>query len=379
MSSAENGKTIKEFVSFLESEGKSVGRTKKYLYVLKNVSSMMKKDFKKADTDDIHKLIREVELSELSDWTKHDYKVLVKRFYQWLKKSEPKTYPKEVRWITTTMKNKNKRLPEILTEEEILKMVNVTNNQRDKTLIYVLYESGGRIGEILNMKLKDVIFDELGAAIKLYGKTGERRLRLVLSAQALREWINIHPDKNMPDSFLWVSKENHGAALSHKRISNILVGYGNKAGVKKRIYPHIFRHTRATHLAKILTEQELKIYMGWTQASDMAATYVHLSGKDLDDAVLSKVYGKKDVINNTNGLLKPKECSNCHRPIAPDTKVCTCGSIFDSELAMKLDREKEVQNALTVMIMKEMQKKYGKDFIPKMLKQKQIDAIIRQG
>ncbi len=59
-----------------------------------------------------------------------------------------------------------------------------------------------------------------------------------------------------------------------------------KAGIKKRIHPHLFRHSRSTHLAKHLTEAQMKQYLGWVQGSDMAAIYVHLSGRDVDDALL---------------------------------------------------------------------------------------------
>ncbi len=55
----------------------------------------------------------------------------------------------------------------------------------------------------------------------------------------------------------------------------------------------MFRHSRLTHLAKILTEQELKVFAGWVQSSKMAGTYVRLSARDTDEAILGKVYGIK--------------------------------------------------------------------------------------
>ena len=60
-----------------------------------------------------------------------------------------------------------------------------------------------------------------------------------------------------------------------------------KAGIDKPINPHHFRHPRATDLAKKLTEAQLCQYMGWIQSSREAATYIHLSGRDMDKAILT--------------------------------------------------------------------------------------------
>jgi len=55
-----------------------------------------------------------------------------------------------------------------------------------------------------------------------------------------------------------------------------------RAGIKRRVHLHGFRHTAATRLARLLTEAELEQYLGWVQGSKMAATYVRLSSRDVD-------------------------------------------------------------------------------------------------
>jgi len=67
----------------------------------------------------------------------------------------------------------------------------------------------------------------------------------------------------------------------------ILKSVAQKAGIDKPINPHHFRHSRATDLAKKLTEAQLCQYMGWIQSSREAATYIHLSGRDMDKAILT--------------------------------------------------------------------------------------------
>ena len=81
-----------------------------------------------------------------------------------------------VKDIKTTMKNNRKKLPEeLLTRTEIKKMVEASDHPRDKAMISLLYEGGLRIGELASLKIKNVVFDDYGAVIKVKGKTGERR------------------------------------------------------------------------------------------------------------------------------------------------------------------------------------------------------------
>ncbi len=82
-----------------------------------------------------------------------------------------------------------------------------------------------------------------------------------------------------------------------------------RAGLKKPVNPHNFRHSRATYLAQFLTEAQMKEYFGWVRDSDMAARYVHLSGKQMDDAIL-KLYGLKKE-EKKEDILKPLKCPRC--------------------------------------------------------------------
>ncbi|MBW2965283.1 tyrosine-type recombinase/integrase, partial [Candidatus Woesearchaeota archaeon] len=60
-----------------------------------------------------------------------------------------------------------------------------------------------------------------------------------------------------------------------------------KAGIRKKCNPHAFRHSRATYMANHLTEFQMNQYFGWIQGSDMPSTYVHMSGREVDDAILA--------------------------------------------------------------------------------------------
>jgi ribosomal protein L40E len=242
---------------------------------------------------------------------------------------------------------KNSTLPEeILTEEEIKRIAEAAFTIRDKAFVLALYESGARIGEFLPLKLKHVSFDKYGAILRVTGKTGDRRIRLVASALPLQRWIEEHPDKDNPEAFLWCKipsydnnpKRSAKRHLSYGFISRLLRELAEKAGVKKKVNPHAFRHARATFMARHLKEPEMREFFGWGKDSEMPSIYVHLSGRDVDSSVLA-VYGIKEAKEDQEPVLKVVTCQRCHEPNDPASRFCRrCGlPLKDAQAADKLE------------------------------------------
>lgn len=332
-----NKTVILSFYDHLLCRGLSKARLLKYLNTLESLNRLFGKTFEDATKSDIAHLVKKIEEKGYSDWTKHDYKVVLKIFYKWLKRTDD--YPEEVRWIKARGR-KNTILPEeILTEDEVKKMVESAANLRDKAFILVLYESGCRIGEILSLGLRNVHFDDYGAVLMVSGKTGDRRVRVIYSAPKLASWIENHPLKEKPDAPLWInfSTNNKNAAFSYGATTIMLKKAAKKAGIKKRMYPHLFRHSRATHLANFLTEAQMKQHFGWVQASDMASTYVHLSGRDVDNTLL-KLQGIRTKNQEKEVVLQTIPCQRCREKNSPASKFCMrCGSPLDVQNALRVD------------------------------------------
>lgn len=101
----------------------------------------------------------------LSLWTKREYKKTLKKFFRWLGKKEL------VDWFTIGEIKTRKFPDELLTEDDIKKMIGACKNPRDRALIAVLWESGFRVGELGNMRVRDVELTDEGTWIKLFGKT----------------------------------------------------------------------------------------------------------------------------------------------------------------------------------------------------------------
>jgi len=364
--SKKNKEDIFKFINQIAAEGLSKTRQQKYMYILTSIGKMITKDFQDLMKNDIVNLCAEINNSKLAEWTKHDRLVAIKRFMKFIyqekedKKKNGKTYgkgeyPDCVKWITTTIKNNRKKKPEdLLNEEDVKKLANHSNNLRDRALILVMYESAARIGELQGIKVKHVDFDKFGCKIKVHGKTGDRTIRLISSAPSISNWLTDHPNKSRSDfrdSYLFCSLwgKNRGEYVSYAQLNLLLKEIARKSNISKPVNPHHFRHSRATELAKRLTESQLCEYMGWVQGSKEASTYVHLSGRDTDKAILS-MYGLAEE-DLSQDKLQPIKCPRCKIKNDPAAKFCSgCSLGLDEKSVMEYDKKKElaIKTGLTV-------------------------------
>ena len=311
---------ILQFVEQKAAEKVKAARQDKYLRTLRLIDERYmeeQKSFLALEKRDIIKIVTQIERSELSEWTKHDYELMLKIFMIWLDKKE------EVEWLKIKLP---RNLPDdILDEQDITTMIDAALTLRDKAFIAMLYEGGFRVGEIGELTVKDVSFDHYGAIAIVNGKTGMRRVRLIWSTPYISQWLEIHPKRNDKKAALWL--KSNGDEMNYGTIKTQLRKIAKRAGIEKRVNPHNFRHSRSTHLASKLTESQMEEYLGWVQGSRMPAVYVHLSGRDLDGDLL-KMYGlehehvtedelamQKCPHCSTVNTIGARRCVNCQKPL----------------------------------------------------------------
>jgi integrase/recombinase XerD len=349
--SNENKKIILRFRDELLSENISLSKTGRYLqeaiWLNKQLSGKL---FEKVTREDIKKLIANMNQSNLSEHTKKGTKVFIRKFYKFIRGVEGKgNYPPEVDWYTVTISNSNKKIPEeLLTEKEMFDLIKAGKTDRDRALLSVLCESGCRVGEIGSMQIKHLTFEEYGARITVNGKTGMRKILVIRSTPYLQSWLNSHYLREDLDAPLWINYKNN--ILSYSSISDILKNCAKRAKIKKRIYPHLLRHSRATLMAKRMPEATMKHYLGWAQSSKMAGVYIHLSGKDTDEAILA-VNGIKINDDEPESILKPKTCRRCSKVNGATDKFCgTCSLPLDEKTATEIiERDRKGQEANDIM------------------------------
>jgi integrase len=349
-----NKKYIENFIDYQASEGNSKARQAKYCSILTMIAQQVKYDFKTAQLKHIQDLKKWINNSDISNWTKHDYLLTIKVFYKYLyktyypRKQNPKLwykgYPELVEDINPKKARGKKKLPRhLITFDDVKELSEHTHNPRDRALIITLYESGARISELLGLKISDFESDEYGARITLPDatKTGARKIRVIWAAPTINHWLQHHPTHNNNNSFLFcgLQKHNLGKELQYRHVNEMLKEAAEKAKINKPINPHHFRHSRASDLAKKLTEAQLCEYLGWVIGSREARTYVHLSGRDNDKAIL-EMYGviEKEIENKPKAI----DCPRCYVVNDPFAKFCNgCGLVLDEKTIIEYDALKE--------------------------------------
>jgi len=330
-----NRDAVRRFDEENKASGLVISSRLNYLRALSLLASHVNKPFKEMKKEDI---VSWVSGLELAPSTINLYKALSKRFFQWLYGCEKREYPDVVKWITTKRGKRN--TIEVLTLDEVKRMTETATNQRDRALIMLAYESGCRADEILKIKIRDVKMDKYGAVCMVNGKTGGRRIRLIDAVPDMQLWIGMHPEKDNPDAPLWIAQRK-GYDLRYVQFYTILTQAGKKAGIKKRVYPHLLRHSRLTELATKLTDSELKVFAGWQGDSRMPGVYIHLSGADIDKKILG-IHGlveEKEKVEERP--LTPRMCPRCETKNPATAKFCsTCSAVLDLKTAITLDDAK---------------------------------------
>ncbi|MCL4379838.1 tyrosine-type recombinase/integrase [Candidatus Marsarchaeota archaeon] len=309
-----------------------------------------KADLKKATIKDVERAaayINDLKTKKgvrVAESTRNRWIVIWKYFYKDLL-GNGEYYPECVRWLKQTFNEQNKLLPEyLLTEEEVMSLIDAAQNLRDKAFISLLYETGARIGEILDLRKRYIDLNSNPAVVYFSGKTGMRPVPIMISVSHLANYLNIiKPVKdNVP---IWMEighnsiYKNEFIPMEYDTIRRQIAKIAEKVGINKKVNPHSFRKSRATHLANKLTDQQLKAFFGWVPSSGMAEVYVHLSGRDINDAY-QRIYGiipkdKKEM------LQKVRICSRCQYSNNTETVYCgRCGNPLTVEEGVRAAKAK---------------------------------------
>jgi RNA polymerase subunit RPABC4/transcription elongation factor Spt4 len=129
----------------------------------------------------------------------------------------------------------------------------------------------------------------------------------------------------------------------------MIKGIAKKCNIKKPVNFHNFRKSRATELAKYLSNQLLNKFMGWSRGSRMPLVYVHLNDDSLDNSILQM--NGVELEEKIDKKIESKFCSRCHNINEEDSRFCNkCGMPLDKELISDLDELKEniLESGLTI-------------------------------
>lgn len=292
---------IKDFKNFLKFEKNLTENTiKSYVLDIKKLIDFIEDNYKNKKADDITN-------NDIKQFIYTQSKIIgsrsqsrlissIKKFFHFLEieKTIEENPTDELEYPKIGLK-----IPETLTTIEIDSLINYfknskNNSLRNSTITEVLYSCGVRVSELINIKISDIFFEDF--LIKVNGKGNKERFVPMskLSKNMIKDYIsserfNIIPKKGYQD-FLFLN--NRGQNLTRVMIFTILNVAKKGLGFKKKISPHLLRHSFATHLiengADISSIQKM---LGHTNITT-TERYLHVSKKHLIETI-KKYHPKK--------------------------------------------------------------------------------------
>lgn len=326
-------------------DGLSDHRIMFYLAKLRPMASFLDRNFLDPSEDDLKLMIDAFTRKGISPRSVEDYKQTVKKFYSWL--LSPQKYKRACGWVKIRNNvDRLKKSEEMITEEEIGLLVEACRNLRDKALVTLAYDSGCRIGELLTLRIRDLEMDDRGMMVHVSGKTGERTVYVIGDSIAyLREWRKVHPHGSNGDAALFVDLVT-GEPMNYDAARIGISKAVKRAGIKKRVHLHLFRHSYATRYSEVLSESVLKAQMGWTGSSRMAQKYVHLSAQQQKNAVLTANGFEPEVKTIKHAsLITCKRCGEKNPSTAEYCMKCWFPLTTKASLELK-ERQDKIERSL---------------------------------
>jgi len=191
--------------------------------------------------------------------------------------------------IKFSIKRHTKKLPVVLSPEEVWKIINAANNVKHRLLLMATYSAGLRVSEVVSLKPEHIISNRMLIKVE-NGKGAKERYTLLSSIflQELREYYRI----NHPEKWLFPSNQT-GEPLATRTLHRFYEATRKKAGIKKGSGPHTLRHSFATHLLEAGYDiRKIQVLMGHKSLSS-TMIYLHVSRK-----TLSKMKSPLDLIKH---------------------------------------------------------------------------------
>jgi site-specific recombinase XerD len=194
----------------------------------------------------------------------------IKFYYERVLKGERKVY-------YVDRPRKEQVLPVVLSEEEVAKLIQVTENLKHRTILMLAYSTGMRLNELLNVKIKDI--DSVRMQIRIEEGKGKKDRYAQLSKVlliVLRQYFKEYKPKE------WLIEGVVGGKYSPRSVQQIMKDALKKAGIKKKASVHTLRHSYATHLLENGVDlRYIQVLLGH-ESSKTTEIYTHVTTKGFD-------------------------------------------------------------------------------------------------
>lgn len=251
-----------------------------YMNDLNKYEEFLKKDILESDTEDLEKYLKYIKNLE-STTVAHKITSIKSYFNYNIKRGIVSVNPAD----KVSRPKLTKHLPEYLTEEEVGKLLDVEvkspYDYRNKTILELLYSSGIRISELVNIKTPN--YDSEECLIRIMGKGSKERIVPLgdYAVNIMNDYMNNYRPLINRKHTDYIFINNRGDKISRQFIFKVIKKEALKKGIKKDISPHTLRHTFATHLLK--NGADLRIIQELLGHENISTTqiYTHVTNNKL--------------------------------------------------------------------------------------------------
>lgn len=267
----ENDKTFATLSRELRIRNYSPRTIESYMYYNRELLRFCEKDPREVSTEDIKDYLDYVARDKSASTVSVAYNAI--QFYY-------KEIWRRSFFVYLKHPKKEKRLPSVLSKDEVKDMIERTENPKHKCMIQFLYGTGLRVGELIRLRMREIDMNRNMIHV-VQGKGAKDRY--VMLPEALRDTMKRQARLKEPDSFLFTSYD--GGHLTEATVQKVVMEAAKRAGIGKSVSPHMLRHSFATHLLE--TGTDIRYIQELLGHAKLATTqiYTHVSSASLTQVV----------------------------------------------------------------------------------------------
>lgn len=348
----EETQALLDFELELRSQGIGKSKVFKYLSSFSTLGNYIGFDLLDPDKRELKELVAQINDNDLdkdySVWTLKEFKVSLNKFYGFLDSTD-RDELLDFMSVTISEKDKPKvKRSDLPGPEHVKEALTSLDKLRDRALIFLTWDSGARIGEVLNLKWKDIEFRENGLKVHIReSKSMQWEIFLGECQQTLREWKN-QSEFDDRENYVFVKigskdqeREGEGNQLRYRAAKAVFDKLGRRLDSEVKTNPHAFRKARATYLAsKGWNAAQLCEQFGWNDF-ETAEYYINLHKSDVETAMKDTLDIETEE-SDTRMSLAPSRCERCGELNPGHVNYCQeCGDLISEEKELMLEQVKE--------------------------------------
>lgn len=350
---------VKDYLSHLDANSKSSASKSLFCSHIRRFLNKCPEDIRDLfeDKKRVNRILSEIKQENIGEATYQTTSARSKTLARWLNDGET---PKGFKDIRRVIVKRNLTPADMLSNEEINKLIQTSEDVQVKAMISLLLDSGLRPSEFYDLNVGDISKSQQFMRVDiLQGKTGSRNVILYHCIPELSEWLNMHPVSNDPKAPLWVRMYHEPIsrptqAAIRKRIHRVFV----KAGITK---PHDFyalRHNANVRKKREGVDPEIASKMAGHSLKMYSDTYGRLCPEDMEHS-LSKTYGL-EVREKQKDTLKKCSCGHMNASYSDFCSSCGEPMSYRSRMKREIDQNKSIEDKINKILNVKLSEKISK-------------------